>query len=68
MQPISNILHLLRTLFISPRIKKEAKESKPRVRKKLLEHIAKRRDDQQKDRDQGTPRSDSPVEKLALLS
>ena len=68
MQPISKKLHLLSTLYVSPRIKKEARESKPRVRKELLEHMAKLRDDQQKDRDQGTPRSDSLVEKLVLLS
>ena len=68
MQPISNKAHLLTNPYISPRIKKEADESKPRVRKKLQEHMMKQRYDGPKDRDRGTPRSDSLVEKLILLS
>lgn len=68
MQPISNNLLFLTSQYVSPRIKKEAKESKPRVRRKLLEEMVKLRDVQQKDRDQGAPRSDSLVDELVHLS
>ena len=68
MQPISNKTHLLTNLYISPRIKKEADESKPRVRKKLQEYMVKHRSGHQKDLAQGTPRSDSLAENLIFLS
>ncbi len=68
MQPISSKVHHLSSLSIPSRIQKEADESKPRVRKKLLDMMVEHRRTHQDPPTQDTPRSDSLVERLVSLS